>query len=115
LWHLSQITLTVELADTMYRMIVDLSTRSPTKTSVHFGLLVATIFFGALFFPGEMGRRSKNASQAASPFKCPLEIRRHLMRAMKRHGFGWKRWSNQWIYQKLGLFNNYRVKYRGHC
>ena len=43
------------------------------------------------------------------------KVRRHLMRARKRHGFGWKRWSNQWIYEKLGLFNNYRVKYRGHC
>ena len=40
------------------------------------------------------------------------KVRRHLMRARKRHGFGWKRWSNQWIYDKLGLFNDYRVQYR---
>ena len=32
------------------------------------------------------------------------------MRARKRQGFGWKRWSRQWLYQRLGLFNNYRVQ-----
>ena len=37
------------------------------------------------------------------------KIRRHLMRAMKRKGFGWKRWSTKWLYQTLGLFNHYRV------
>jgi RNA-directed DNA polymerase len=37
------------------------------------------------------------------------KVRRHLMRARKRKGFGWKRWSRQWLYQRLGLFNNYRV------
>ena len=36
--------------------------------------------------------------------------RRHLMRARKRRGFGWKRWSKQWLYQRLGLFNNYWVQ-----
>ena len=39
-------------------------------------------------------------------------IRRHLMRARRRRGFGWKRWSSQWLYTTLGLFNNYRVVYR---
>ena len=37
------------------------------------------------------------------------KVRRHLMRARKRKGFGWKRWSRQWLYDKLGLFNGYRV------
>jgi RNA-directed DNA polymerase len=37
------------------------------------------------------------------------KVRRHLMRARKRRGFGWKRWRRQWLYQRLGLFNNYRV------
>jgi len=32
------------------------------------------------------------------------KIRRHLMRARKRQGFGWKRWSREWIYNVLGLF-----------
>src|SRR5215470_16533730 len=27
------------------------------------------------------------------------KIRRHLMRARKRKGFGWKRWSKQWLYE----------------
>src|SRR5262245_23318183 len=37
------------------------------------------------------------------------KVRRHLMRARKRRDFGWQRWSRQWLYQRLGLFNNYRV------
>jgi RNA-directed DNA polymerase len=37
------------------------------------------------------------------------KVRRHLMRARKRRGFGWKRWSRPWLYHHLGLFNNYRV------
>ena len=39
------------------------------------------------------------------------KIRRHMMRAKKRKGFGWKRWSREWLYQELGLFNDYRVRY----
>lgn len=39
-----------------------------------------------------------------------LKIRRHLMRARKRGGFGWKRWSTQWLYANLGLFNGYRIR-----
>ena len=38
------------------------------------------------------------------------KIRRHLMRARKRKGFGWQRWSRQWLYSELGLFNAYRVR-----
>ncbi len=37
------------------------------------------------------------------------KIRRHLMRARKRKGFGWKRWSRRWLYDRLGLFGRYRV------
>src|SRR6516162_1196537 len=37
------------------------------------------------------------------------KIRRHLMRVRKRKGFGWKRWSSEWLYGTLGLFNEYRV------
>jgi RNA-directed DNA polymerase len=39
-----------------------------------------------------------------------LKIRRHLMKARKRRGFGWTRWSTQWLYANLGLFNGYRVR-----
>ncbi len=37
------------------------------------------------------------------------KVRRHLMRARGRQGMGWKRWSRDWIYGTLGLFNDYRV------
>jgi RNA-directed DNA polymerase len=37
------------------------------------------------------------------------KARRHLMRVRKRRGFGWKRWSSEWLYETLGLFNDYRV------
>ena len=32
------------------------------------------------------------------------KTRRHLMRARKRKGFGWQRWSRQWLSSELGLF-----------
>ena len=41
-----------------------------------------------------------------------MKIRRHMMRAQKRRGFGWKRWSRQGLYATLGLFNGYRVRSR---
>jgi RNA-directed DNA polymerase len=41
------------------------------------------------------------------------KIRRHLMRARKRRGFGWNRWSRAWIYETLGLYNEYGVRYYG--
>lgn len=37
------------------------------------------------------------------------KVRRHLMRARKRQGFGWDRWSRRWLYDGLGLFNGYRI------
>ncbi|NJO56000.1 MAG: group II intron reverse transcriptase/maturase [Rhodospirillales bacterium] len=39
------------------------------------------------------------------------KVRRHMMRSKGRKGFGWKRWSSQWLYGRLGLFDNYRVVY----
>ena len=38
-------------------------------------------------------------------------VRRHLMRARGRRGFGWKRWSTAWLHDRLGLFGDYRVRY----
>jgi RNA-directed DNA polymerase len=38
------------------------------------------------------------------------KVRRHLMRARQRKGFGWKRWSSNWLYETLGLFHEYRVQ-----
>jgi RNA-directed DNA polymerase len=39
-----------------------------------------------------------------------LKIRRHMMKARKRKGFGWTRWSTRWLYDNLGLFNAYWVR-----
>jgi RNA-directed DNA polymerase len=52
-----------------------------------------------------------DSSRCFSYIKLWVEkkVRRHLMRARKRTGFGWKRWSTQWLYNTLGLFNEYRV------
>jgi RNA-directed DNA polymerase len=41
------------------------------------------------------------------------QVRRHLMRAKNRRGFGWKRWSTAWLHTTLGLFGDYRVRYLG--
>src|SRR5271157_2648416 len=38
------------------------------------------------------------------------KVRRHLMRARSRKGFGWTRWSSEWLYDRLGLFNNYQLR-----
>src|SRR5260370_1884280 len=32
----------------------------------------------------------------------------HLMRARGRNGMGWRRWSREWLYNTLGLFEGYR-------
>ena len=52
-----------------------------------------------------------HSSRCFSYIKLWVEkkVRRHLMRARGREGFGWKRWSTQWLYNTLGLFNDYRV------
>ncbi|CAM4457598.1 MAG: hypothetical protein LEGION0403_FIIPPAGN_02335 [Legionella sp.] len=39
------------------------------------------------------------------------KVRRNLMRARKLGGFGWERWSREWMYQKLGLFSDYQIRY----
>jgi RNA-directed DNA polymerase len=37
------------------------------------------------------------------------KVRRHMMRARQRKGFGWQRWRRQWLYDEVGLFQDYRV------
>jgi RNA-directed DNA polymerase len=32
------------------------------------------------------------------------------MRARKRRGLGWERWSTQWLHAKRGLFNGCRLR-----
>ena len=39
------------------------------------------------------------------------KVRRHLMRARQAQGFGWKRWSRDWLYRTLGLYGDYRIRY----
>ena len=57
--------------------------------------------------------RVGNSSKCFGYIKDWVEkrIRRHLMRARKRRGFGWNRWSRAWFYENLGLFNDYGVRY----
>ena len=38
------------------------------------------------------------------------KVRGHLMRAREQTGFGWKRWSRKWLYGKLGLYKDYRLR-----
>jgi RNA-directed DNA polymerase len=38
------------------------------------------------------------------------KVRRHMMRARQRKGFGWQRWRRQWLYDEVGLFHAYHVK-----
>lgn len=54
-----------------------------------------------------------NSSRCFSFVRSWVEkkVRRHLMKARGRKGFGWKRWSRQWLYEELGLFCDYRVKW----
>ncbi len=39
------------------------------------------------------------------------KIRRHMERARNRKGFGWTRWSTQWLYESLRLYNGYKVRW----
>jgi RNA-directed DNA polymerase len=40
------------------------------------------------------------------------KVRRQLVKACKRRrGFGWRRWSRNWLYEDLGLFCDYGIKY----
>ena len=39
-----------------------------------------------------------------------MKIRRHLARARQRRGFGWKRWSKEWLYGTAGLYDEYHVR-----
>jgi RNA-directed DNA polymerase len=55
--------------------------------------------------------RVGNSSRCFSMVKDWVEkkVRRHLMHARGRQGYGWKVWSRQWLYDQLGLFNDYRL------
>ena len=38
------------------------------------------------------------------------ELRRKIYLKAKS-GFGWNRWSKDWLYTTLGLYNDYQVRY----
>ncbi len=46
-------------------------------------------------------RRRIYAKAKAKPSRCFV-----------RRGLGWKRWSNRWLYDGLGLFSEYEVQWR---
>ncbi len=55
-----------------------------------------------------------NSSRCFSFIRLWVEkkIRRLLAKARQRHGFGWKRWSSRWLYDRLGLFREYQVQWK---
>ena len=56
--------------------------------------------------------RVGNSSECFSYVRYWVEkkIRRHLIHARKRCGFGWDRWSRAWFYKTLGLYDDYEVR-----
>jgi len=56
--------------------------------------------------------RVGNSSECFSYVRDWVEkkIRRHLMHARKRCGFGWDRWNRAWFYKTLGLYDDYGVR-----
>ena len=39
------------------------------------------------------------------------KVRRFVMKRKGLKGFGWKRWSKEEIYEKWGLYQDYRIRY----
>ena len=56
--------------------------------------------------------RGGHSSICFGVVKCWVEekVRRHLLRARGRKRFGWTRWNGEWLYDRLGLFNNYQLR-----
>jgi RNA-directed DNA polymerase len=57
--------------------------------------------------------RVGNSSQCFGYVRDWVEkkVRRNLARARKWRGFGWKVWSRNGLYEKLGLFSDYKIRY----
>lgn len=58
--------------------------------------------------------RIGNASKCFNYVRNWVEkrVRRRIMRNRKRNGYGWKRWSKKWLYEKLDLYGDYQIRYR---
>jgi hypothetical protein len=57
--------------------------------------------------------RVGNSSRAFGNVRFDVErgVRRFVARKSQRKGFGWKRWSNDVVYGRWGLFSDYRIVY----
>jgi len=57
--------------------------------------------------------RVGNSSQAFGKVRYHTErkVRRFVAKRSKRTGFGWKRWSSDVVYERWGLFSDYRLEY----
>lgn len=80
--------------------------------------LILEPVFKADFQDGSYGYRPKRTAheavkrvaEAIVKRKIEKKVRRHLMKTRKRKGFGWDRWSKGFIYHKLGVYANYKVR-----
>jgi len=57
--------------------------------------------------------RIGNSNRTFNKVKYDIEkrVRKFVVKRQKRRGFGWKWWSREEIYQKWGLYNDYRIRY----
>ena len=57
--------------------------------------------------------RVGNSAKCFSYIKGWVEkkVRRYMMRTRGKRGYGWKRWSKEYIYETLGLYDNYKIEY----
>ncbi len=57
--------------------------------------------------------RIGNSTRAFQVVRYEIErkVRKFVRKRQKRHGFGWKQWSREEIYQKWGLYQDYRIRY----
>lgn len=68
--------------------------------------------FGFLGFDFRIGHASRCVAYVWDWVE--KRVRRHLMGARHRPGFGWKRGSTEWFQEALGLYADYRVQHLGH-
>ena len=57
--------------------------------------------------------RIGNSSSAFGKVRYEVEkkVRKFVIKRQKRNGYGWKRWSSEAVYQRWGLYNDYRIRY----
>jgi len=57
--------------------------------------------------------RIGNSTRAFQVVRYEIErkVRKFVSKRRKRRGFGWKWWSREEIYQKWGLYQDYRIRY----